>query len=331
LDREGSPTPFGPCEKQVPDVRAGNRQHEPGRTERHPEQLSDIANDDGGERTNRCPHMRLFDRRACHAAGKLVRELQKQTLQIGCRGFNGNPITQPRNGLVIERGRLRRRGIEPHRQPQCRVGCRETRAGGHDADDFVRHAIDVERPVQNGRTPAVLSRPQLFGDHDNRRCTRLIVELGEEAAPHRRHAQCGEKVGGHAGPGETLGLGAADRSQIRRRDLIAAEVGERSIVAPVEQESGIGLVDAEEARHDEGMGQGDEAVRAGIGQRAQQHRVDDAEDRRRAADAERERQDRGGGEAAVAQETASRVPERLHHVTACYVMRRMTRKARWVD
>jgi hypothetical protein len=51
----------------------------------------------------------------------------------------------------------------------------------------------------------------------------------------------------------------------------------------------------------------DEAIRAGIGQRAEQDGLDDREDRGVGADAERERQQRGDRKARLAAEQATRV------------------------
>jgi hypothetical protein len=69
----------------------------------------------------------------------------------------------------------------------------------------------------------------------------------------------------------------------------------------------------------------DDAVGVRIGKLLEQRRVDDGKDRRRRADAERERCDGGGGEAGRAPQSANGVanvaPELLGHATAHFVAR----------
>ena len=55
----------------------------------------------------------------------------------------------------------------------------------------------------------------------------------------------------------------------------------------------------------------DQAVRCGVRQRAQQHRVHEAEDRRRRADRQGERRDRDGGETRRLGKEAHGVPQIL--------------------
>ena len=84
-------------------------------------------------------------------------------------------------------------------------------------------------------------------------------------------------------------------------------------VTLIKQEARIRLVDAQHAAHDERVRQRDEPIGRGVGERAQQHGIHDAEHRRRSAEAERERQDGRDGEAARVGETSSGKAKRSHH------------------
>ena len=91
-----------------------------------------------------------------------------------------------------------------------------------------------------------------------------------------------------------------------------ADVLEGLSVVRVGQEDGVGevgLVDAADRVDDP-----DERVGIGIGQRFDEHAVDDAEDRRGGADAERERQDGRGGEAGLLPQHARRVAKVLPEI-----------------
>ena len=75
------------------------------------------------------------------------------------------------------------------------------------------------------------------------------------------------------------------------------------MVTAIKQNAGVGLIDSQAAAHDERVRQRDEPVRHGIGERTQQHGVDDGEDGRGRSEPERECQDRREGEAASVDET----------------------------
>ena len=126
LDGEGVPATFGAHEKQVSDVCARDEQHEGGGPEDHPQHPPDIPDDNRGERTHRHAHVRLLDRGPRQAARELVRQKRKEPLQIGSGRIHGDAVAQPRDRLVVERGRVGFRRIQAHRATTARCPRPET-------------------------------------------------------------------------------------------------------------------------------------------------------------------------------------------------------------
>jgi len=189
---------------------------------------------------------------------------------------------------------------EPRPQGHVDVGrLKEPERRRHHADDDDGTAVELERPAEHVRRAAEAALPQIVADDRDRGRAGLVIVGAERAAERRRHAQRVEHVRAQHLGVEPDGLAAArqnhrqvpegaDASHLRR---LFAQVG----IVQDRQRDGVGKIRRALAQdHDP----------AGIGerQRTQQHGVDDGEDRRRRADAERQRHDGDGGEAGLATE-----------------------------
>ena len=169
-------------------------------------------------------------------------------------------------------------------------------------------AVDDDLPAENAGIRAIAPPPERVADDDDAFAARLFFVRGELAALRDRHAEKREEVGGHASAAEALRFAIArDVAFPRPQGADAAEHGAgllplqvrlhgdrqaRELIAPLRNDH-FHAVDF---------------VRLGIGQRPQQHRVDDAEDGRVRADAEREREHGDAGESRASAEHPRRMP-----------------------
>jgi len=159
----------------------------------------------------------------------------------------------------------------------------------------------VERDVatHDRRIAAEPALPQAVGQH--RHALVLAADV-ERPSERRLHAEDAEEVGGHRAGDERFGVIAADQGHW---DLGGARhAGEHVGAAPqVGQPSRAHRGGAPLALiRDE-----HQPVGVGVGQRAEQHRADDAEDGDGRPDAERQREDGGGRESGIPPQAADRV------------------------
>ena len=183
------------------------------------------------------------------------------------------------------------------------------------ADDGERVALDDERGADDRWIAAVGALPDVVAQHDDRRRRRRVVRGAEHAAAERTDAKRREIVAGHVlGPqrprrrlralpshaeARAAGLKGRDLFELRQLGLQPLEQRKRehppAILRAALHAAGVAVADAVEAR-----GVADR-------QRAQHDRVDEREDGRGAANAERERQHRRDGEDARHPELTQRV------------------------
>src|SRR6266567_2599375 len=116
--------------------------------------------------------------------------------------------------------------------------------------------------------------------------------LREAAAERRRDPERGEEIGCHRRAGQTLRLAAEFHPEADRRRAVRRYRGERTRSVAHRQEVGHGQRRTIEGLVWAGEDDADEPLRCRIRQRSEQHAIDEAEDRARCADAERERDDR---------------------------------------
>ena len=168
------------------------------------------------------------------------------------------------------------------------------------AGDRERVPLDDQRLADERLIAAVGRFPRVMAEHDHRRGRRRVVLRGEDAAAERADAEGREVVAGdvfrperargdvHARPAdadtEAAGLEGGQLFEFRRFgfDPFEERVREHApaILRSALDAAVVAVADAIEA------------FRVGDGERAQHDRVDQGEDRGRAADTERERQDR---------------------------------------
>jgi hypothetical protein len=171
--------------------------------------------------------------------------------------------------------------------------CPTGKAGRHHADDDARTGVGGERSIENVATPAEASLPELVAQDDDAVASAHVFGLGVGTADRRVHADRVERVererhAGHlertavdqhrhprrTGHGEMLERlrSLAPRCEVRRRDDVAGDAAARRFP------------------------DGDDAVGIAIRQRLEDHGPHDAEDGRRRADAQGQREHRRGGE-----------------------------------
>ena len=185
------------------------------------------------------------------------------------------------------------------------------------AGDRERVAFDDERLADERLIAAVDRFPRVMADHDDGRRRRRVIVCGEDAAAEGADAEGREVVAGdvfrperargdvHAGPAdadaEAAGLEGGQLFELGRFGFEAFEERVRehapAILRSALDAAVVAVADAVEA------------FRVGDRERAQHDRVDQCEDRGRAADTERERQDGRGSEDGRETELTDRVTD----------------------
>ncbi len=181
-------------------------------------------------------------------------------------------------------------------KPQVRV-LLESEARRHHTNNFNRLVRYGNRAANEIGTRAVAASPQRFAENSLRGLAGSIVGGEKRTARDRIHSKQSEEVSGHlsglclfrntvAGHphgacrnrGETFEAGGLPvLEEVGRRGVTTAPGGRPAIA------------------HRRGCRHEHQPIRRGIRQRPQEHRIDGTEDRRRSADAQRQRQDRRCG------------------------------------
>ena len=231
-------------------------------------------------------------------------------LQVGRDGRQLRPCALERDrwsqaadgevGVPPTAGRLGPFGDPQVRQPG------KLEAGRQHADDRPGIVADSYGPFQDGGVAVETPLPIVVADE--RRAAAGQRFLRSERAPHDRlDTEHAKEVGVHDGDARIL------RDLARRHGELAAAVGGhrlegRALVAPVAE-----VGDRDQALRlaagEEGGVEGNDPVRVVVGQRSQQHGIDNAEDGRVGPNAERHDERGEGGETGVPPEGASRVAE----------------------
>ncbi len=144
-----------------------------------------------------------------------------------------------------------------------------------------------------------------MAQHDGRRGAHGAVLLGEPTTDHRLHTQEGKEPGRHLCGTDHLGLCQA-RDRHSRGIVEDADVLEHAILILVDE-----VLVRRQATSVEGRGPGHDTHQLALileGQRLQQHAIDDAENGRRGADPQREREDGEGREPGSLAEHARAYP-----------------------
>ena len=184
------------------------------------------------------------------------------------------------------------RGVHRQRQPDLAPG-RQLHSRGSDADHRAGFAIQRHGAPDDAGIGAETPPPEPLGEHHHPFAAHPVLAGVEPPPEDRLHLQGAKEVRRH--PGSLERLGAVPRRQVERPGLSATspwndrlwrrrvlEVRHRDAES---RKPGLGVL-----RHHD-----DQLVRLRIGQRLQQHAVDDAEDRAVGTDPQSQREQSGQG------------------------------------
>ena len=193
--------------------------------------------------------------------------------------------------VLVVLGLLFRRKRDGH--PQGAVVGQVVKRLRHDADDHVRAVVEANGASDHGRIGREALHEEAVTQHDDAVAARAVLVGAQHATVQRRHAEQLEEPARDPAGQHALGLrpvgdvqvGVVDGGQVRehvgRRGAPVDEVAHRDIA---------GLIAPE-------LGDKRDPLGFGKRQRPQHDRVDHAEDGRGRADAQRDGQHGGGGEA----------------------------------
>ena len=194
------------------------------------------------------------------------------------------------------------------RQPEPVVAV-PAEARRHDTDDGVRHAVQSQGASDRRWAAFEEAQPQLVTHHYHRVCLAIQSDVGwlDRPAGDRRHAEEVEGAAGHQDTAEALGRklpGHQHRFVRRRHDV--RERRQRGEARKLIECVGVpaAAVGCASLRRPD-------LVRLRIRIGRDEHAVDDAEDRRRGADPERQRQQRHQHGHRAPSERAERVAQIL--------------------
>ena len=213
---------------------------------------------------------------------------------------------EPRDGGEDAHFRLVRRRDEPDlRRPQARLRGGEGEAGRRHPDDLVVAIVEAHVGADGVGAAAEPLHPEAMAQDDDPVLARFFLGLVEEPAHERLHPQDGEHAGTELAAADAIGT-------VRRRPQIpAVAVRGWPLDCPGSAPGchGGGADDAADPAAGARPVFGDEQqlFGVGIGERAQQHAVDDGNQRGREPQAQGERQERRRGAAAAVSQRADRL------------------------
>ena len=297
-----------PGEKQAGHVRAGNQEHEPDGSKEQQERCPDVADEDLVERPRREAHSGV-------RLGEAVFEAAAERAELGSSRLHGchraKAAEHAHVGVVLPPGRAGCREViaaVPQRQPHGALP-REVETGGHDADHSVRGPIEPDRSADHARIGSEPLPPQRVTEHDHAFLAGLVLLAMERPAKNGPHLEYVEELRADGPCGDPSRLAGARQRHLdlehgRQRCkggcpmfLQAHEVRRR--------ETPVALPSLDERFERQ------QPVRLVERQRPQEDPMDDAEDRRRQPDAERERDHGCDGEARASSKRPGRIPEIL--------------------
>ena len=282
-------------EQQVRQVRAADQQHRRDGGEQHIQRPPDGGHGVGQHRHDLgigpLVHARI-----------LARELRRDRRHVRLRPRDRHARFQSRDREIRVRQSVDQLpAIEGERHVDLIVARRERELGPHHADDGVRLAAERDRAADNRRIGGEAADPEAVGqERDTIAADRLLLR-GERAADERRHAEHGEQVRRDARAVQPLGIAPAGEVEVGDGAHRGNAV-EHLIARPPVVDAGHRARRAHDFALVRSAIDVDQPIRLAIWQRLQQDAVDDAEHRRRGADAERDGERRGNGEARRANE-----------------------------
>ncbi len=286
-------------EQQVGDVCACNQQHQRNRAQQDPECGADVG-DEFFLQQPRAKRAVVVD------GGRIL------LLVLGCREFQpGVGLIERHAGLesscglkvVALVGRLRVY-LERDVQLGLRTELAEVESGSDDADDDVRFATELDGLAQNLLVGIEATHPQRVTHQRDMRLVRPIFGRGERPSHHDGHTEELEVLCRHLFGSQLFRQPGA--SEIDDVGSVGGDVlDDVGLAAPVSE---LGRRRAGEAALGRGRLEDDHAIRVGIGDGLEQHRVDDGEDGGVGADPQCQGADGGQGEAGALEKRADGVP-----------------------
>ena len=292
----------GPRDQEVGHIGARDQQHQPDDGE------------DGGQRllVARAPDRASAGRRLererigqVAVANTLAQRRHRRRADLRLDGSEKRrrllrrlPRLQPRHDVhpprraLVKHGRVpanQRLGPERDRDVEGSSDVRTEEPLGRDADDRERRALDRDGLADHVGGAAVAALPHRVADHRHRpvrAAAARVVRLSEGATDHRRHAEHVEHVAARIDACRHVGGGT--RRQIERFAGPRERVGREHLspgLEPLPDRIGPRII----REDDQGTG-------VAHRQRLQREAVEDREERRHAADAQCQRQDREGGD-----------------------------------
>jgi hypothetical protein len=301
-----------PHEHQARDVRARHQQHEARGPQQQQQRPAGVADHPLGQRCRR-------DGKP-HVARVVGRELGDEARRDGgerrLRAPDRDTGRQPRHATQeVTTPSRDRRWIEPERRDDVghlprRVVVRKPEVRRQHADDLGAGAVQDDLSPDDRRVRAEPAGPQPIADQGHAPPVTILFR-GEGAAGRRHRTQGGKHLGGCVRGPQPDGISGTGED--RGADGVDAERGERRADARVIVEVLRGR-ERRPRRAVPRVGHVEHALLVTVGQRPQQRGVHDAEDGSARPDADRDGENRRGGERrALAQGTQS-VAEVLEHV-----------------
>jgi hypothetical protein len=304
--RELAGAAHGTGEQEVREVRAGDRQHQPGEAEDHSQDCRCVVRQHGLVDLQRAPARSLVKARMF--AGQPLPDRRDEALGVGLVDAIAPPADEPQpQRRAIGGLRL----TQPERAVEI-VGSEVAPVadlGRQHPDHGVRLAVGAQRPPDHRRVAAEAALPDAMAQDEHAVVAVRHLVGAETAAERGLDAERREQPTAHPQPAHRLG-GLPGSREAHADDAVARDVAPAASVArhrerPLEVEpvgSGEGAarvvagraVDAVELR----------ALR--VRQRPQKDRVDDRKGRCAGADAQPQRDDGDGGEAGRAAQRAQR-------------------------
>ena len=302
-----------PGQREVGDIGAGDQQHQGSGAQQNQQHRTGVAGQllaerrgDGG-----VAGVGLID------LGEVLLEPAGHRGQVGAELLDGHPGPQP-----AERGHAPEGGAvlvhacfaaRPERTGRRRhvdvVVSWILRDRGQHPDHRVGLVVHLEHGAHDVWVATEALLPVGVAQHQHRFGAQVVVGVDERAAEQRLHAKHGEKVGRHH-PGQHPVRLTAVQERERHAVILDEAVQRLQLVAVVDD-----LLDRE--RNVLGAGAGcllareHQLVPVAVGQRLQQHAVDNAEDRGVGADAERQGHDHQQAVARAAPQRADAVSDVL--------------------
>ena len=304
-DRDFTRLPDRAHDQQVREIDARDHQDETNRAEHDQQRRAHVTDD---RVVQGCDHRREVAVRIRAAPAEIGRE----AAQFRARALDRRVRLQASHHTDASPRAARRGGVERGWHEEADRVARAVLGQGpeslrHHADHGVRLAVERERASEDRAIAAELRMPERVRQDDHASAAGVILVRAEHAAERGRGAEQREEIGGHlfaqdlhGFPGSREGAGHAGvaREALERLgEPVVFEVGRRDAKARRRR--------AARRRH---LRQLHEPIGVRVGQRPEQHAIDNAEHGSVGADAERDRQDGHRGE-------AGRPPERAQGVS----------------